>query len=141
MSLDLRHSADFSWLFRCRPLSRAGPLIRLDPGVPLRSTPGFMLPPAAAGSITADLILAPKPSRQYTAAMASIVEVEKLALDLPENQRALLASRLLGSLTPVLHDEDEGIAEALLRDAEFETNPALGISLEQLDQKIDQRRR
>ena len=73
--------------------------------------------------------------------MASIVEVEQLALDLPENQRALLASRLLGSLAPVLHDDDEGIAEALLRDAEFETKPALGMSLEQLDQKIDQRRR
>jgi hypothetical protein len=73
--------------------------------------------------------------------MASIVEVEKLAFDLPENQRALLAAHLLGSLAPVLHDEDEGIAEALLRDAEFDANPALGMSLEQLDQQIDQRRR
>ena len=73
--------------------------------------------------------------------MASIVEVEKLAFDLPENERALLAAHLLGSLAPVLHDEDEGIAEALLRDAEFDANPALGMSLEQLDQQIDQRRR
>jgi len=73
--------------------------------------------------------------------MATIIEVEKLALDLPENQRALLAAHLLGSLAPVLQDEDEGIAEALLRDGEFDTNPALGMSLEQLDQQIDQRRR
>lgn len=71
--------------------------------------------------------------------MATIVEVEKLALDLPENQRALLAAHLLGSLAPVLHDEDEGITEALLRDAEFDTNPALGMSLEQLDQQTDGR--
>lgn len=73
--------------------------------------------------------------------MATIIEVEKLALDLPENQRALLAAHLLGSLAPVLHDKDEGIAEALVRDTEFDANPALGMSLEQLDQQIDQRRR
>lgn len=71
--------------------------------------------------------------------MATIVEVEKLALDLPEDQRALLAARLLGSLPAVLHDEDEGIAEALLRDAEFDTNPTPGMSLEQLDRQIDLR--
>lgn len=71
--------------------------------------------------------------------MATIVEVEKLALDLPEDQRALLAARLLGSLPAVLHDEDEGIAEALLRDAEFDSNPTLGMSLEQLDRQIDGR--
>jgi hypothetical protein len=73
--------------------------------------------------------------------MVTIIEVEKLALDLPEDQRALLAAHLLGSLAPVLHDEDDGIAEALLRDAEFDTNPDIGMSLEQLDQQVDQRRR
>ena len=86
-------------------------------------------------------MLAPGACRQYTSAMVTIVEVEKLAVDLPENQRALLAAHLLGSLAPVLHDEDEGIAEALLRDAELDANPDLGMSLEQLDQQIDQRRR
>ena len=45
--------------------------------------------------------------------MATIDEVEKLALDLPEKERAILAAHLLGSLSPVLHDNDEGIAEAL----------------------------
>jgi len=54
--------------------------------------------------------------------MATIAEVEKLALDLPETERAVLAAHLLGSLPSVLHDEDEGIAEALRRDAEFEAN-------------------
>ena len=67
-------------------------------------------------------------------------EVEKLALDLPESQRAVLATRLLRSLSPVLQDEDEGIAEAFLRDADLDTNPELGMSLEQLDQQIERRR-
>jgi hypothetical protein len=39
-----------------------------------------------------------------------------------------------------LHDEDEGIAEALRRDAEFEANPSLGMTLEELDQRIENRR-
>ena len=72
--------------------------------------------------------------------MATITEVEKLALDLPESQRAILAAHLLGSLPSVLHDEDEGIAEALRRDAELDTDPLSGISLEQLDQQIERRR-
>ena len=50
-------------------------------------------------------------------AMATIVEVERLALDLPESQRAILAARLLKSLPSVLDDHDEGTAEALQRDA------------------------
>lgn len=74
------------------------------------------------------------------ASVTTIAEVEKLALDLPETQRAVLAAHLLGSLPAVLHDEDEGIAEALRRDAELDANPASGMSLEQLDQQIERRR-
>ena len=72
--------------------------------------------------------------------MATIAEIEKLALDLPESERAILAAHLLGSLPSILHDEDEGVAEALRRDAEFEANPSTGISLEQLDQQVQRRR-
>lgn len=72
--------------------------------------------------------------------MPTIAEVEKLALDLPENQRAVLAAHLLGSLPAVLHDEDEGVAEALRRDMELDANPASGMSIEQLDEQIDRRR-
>jgi len=72
--------------------------------------------------------------------VATIAEVEKLALDLPESQRAVLAAHLLGSLPSVLHDEDQGIAEALRRDAELDANPLAGISMEQLDQQIKRRR-
>jgi hypothetical protein len=72
--------------------------------------------------------------------MATMTEVEKLALDLPENQRAALAAHLLGSLPAVLHDEDEGIAEALRRDAELDKNPAASVTIEQLDREIARRR-
>src|SRR6516164_4433616 len=72
--------------------------------------------------------------------MATIAEMEKLALNLPESERAVLAAHLLGSLPSVLYDEDEGVAEALRRDAEFEADPSLGMSLEELDQRIESRR-
>lgn len=71
--------------------------------------------------------------------MATIAEIEKLAQNLSENGRTVLAAHLLESLPTVLHDEDEGIAEALRRDAELEANPSIGLSLEQLDQKVERR--
>jgi len=73
--------------------------------------------------------------------MATVTELEKLALDLPENQRAVLAEHLLGSLPSVLHDEDEGVTEALRRDAELDEDASSSISLEQLDERIAHRRR
>ena len=73
--------------------------------------------------------------------MATIVEVEKLALDLPEQERATLAANLLESLPAVLSDEDEGLAEALRRDAEINADHTQDISLEQLDSDIQGRRR
>ena len=72
--------------------------------------------------------------------MSAITEVERLAFNLPDAERAILAAHLLRSLPSVLHDEDEGIAEALRRDAEFDANPEMGITLEQLDQRIAARR-
>jgi len=72
--------------------------------------------------------------------MPILTEVEKLALDLPESQRAALAAHLLRSLPSVFHDEAEGIAEALERNADFDASPSKGISLEQLDQQIKRRR-
>ncbi len=68
--------------------------------------------------------------------MPSITEVEKLAFDLPDTERAVLAAHLLASLPSVIDDEDEGIAEALRRDAELDANPQIGISLEQLDEQV-----
>jgi hypothetical protein len=51
--------------------------------------------------------------------MASIVEIEKL--------------------TPTLSDEDEGVAEALRRDADLDANPDQAISLASLDDQIKRR--
>lgn len=72
--------------------------------------------------------------------MATIVEIEKLALTLPEEQRAILAVNLLNSLPGVLKDEDEGLAEALRRDADLQANPEKAVSLELLDKSITNRR-
>ena len=72
--------------------------------------------------------------------MATILEVEKLALDLPERQRATLAANLLESLPAILSDKDEGLTEALRRDTDLNANPDRAISLEQLDSQIQRRR-
>lgn len=72
--------------------------------------------------------------------MDRFLEIEKLALDLPERDRATLIANLLDSLSPILSDEDEGIAEALRRDAELDANPGLAISSAELDAYIRNRR-
>jgi hypothetical protein len=72
--------------------------------------------------------------------MATNLEVEKLALELPEAQRAILAARLLRSLPTILEDDDEGVAEAVSRDSDFEANPALGLSPEEFNDRIQRRR-
>jgi len=84
-------------------------------------------------------LLVPRPLITL-AFVATITDVEKLALDLPEHQRAVLAAHLLGSLPPVLYDEDEGIAEALRRDAELSAETSSAISLKELDERIERRR-
>lgn len=60
------------------------------------------------------------------------VDVEKLALDLSERERATLAANLLNSLPGILSDSDDGIAEAMRRDAEIEADAAQAISLAEL---------
>ena len=68
--------------------------------------------------------------------MATVSEVEKLALDLSEQERATLAAKLLESLPGVLSDEDGGVAESLRRDADVEADPNQAISLAQLNSQI-----
>ncbi len=70
----------------------------------------------------------------------SIVEVQKLALALPERQRAALAANLLQSLPAVLSDKDEGVTEALRRDAEIEGSSRQTLSFDQFDSEIQTRR-
>ena len=72
--------------------------------------------------------------------MSTILEVERLALDLSEKERATLAANLLESLPGILSDEDQGVAEALRRDAEIAADPTQAISLAELDSQIQARR-
>lgn len=72
--------------------------------------------------------------------MSTIIEIEKLALDLPDKERATLVANLLDSLPGILSEEDEGVAEALRRDAEANANPDATVSLAQLDSQIQSRR-
>ena len=73
--------------------------------------------------------------------VAAVDELQKLVLELPEEQRAHLAARILDSLPGILSDPDEGVAEALRRDAELDAHPEQALSLEQLDTAIRTRRR
>ena len=79
--------------------------------------------------------------RSYSFAMSKAAEVAKLASELTERERADLAATLLHSLPPVLSDEDEGVAEALRRDTEMDTDPSQRMSLAELEAAIKKRRR
>lgn len=72
--------------------------------------------------------------------MRAVADIEKEILLLNEEQRAQLAVSILDSLPGVLGDQDEGIAEALRRDAELDADPESALSLEQLDDSIRDRR-
>jgi hypothetical protein len=73
---------------------------------------------------------------------AAVIELEKLVLELSEEERAHLAAALLDSLSKVLADPDEGVAEALRRNADLDAHPETQvISLKQLDAAIHNRRR
>jgi len=73
--------------------------------------------------------------------MSTILKVKELALKLNEEERAALAANLLHSLPPILADDDDGVAEALRRDAEIQADPSQSMSLEDLNQIIKNRRR
>ena len=57
-------------------------------------------------------------------------------MTLTDQQRATLASHLLQSLPAVLYEEDDGLAEALRRDAELEADPSVGMTLQELKQSL-----
>ena len=64
--------------------------------------------------------------------MRTFIDLEPEVMQLPESDRAMLAAQLLGSLPAVLADEDEGVAEALRRDADLESDPSKAMTLDEL---------
>jgi putative addiction module component (TIGR02574 family) len=68
--------------------------------------------------------------------MARIEALKTQAMSLTDSDRASLASELLYSLPATLSDEDEGIAEALRRDADLSANPSHGMTWDELKKGI-----
>ena len=70
--------------------------------------------------------------------MSVITDIERQALDLPDQERAKLADRLIASLPPDFIYEEE-IEEAERRSRELHEDPGKAITLEQLDDLIRHR--
>lgn len=71
--------------------------------------------------------------------MTTLAKVEKLALELPEQQRAALALHILDSLPALFSESDGGLAEAERRDSELDASPSIALSLAEFDQRISDR--
>ena len=71
--------------------------------------------------------------------MTTLATVEKLALELPEQHRAILALHILDSLPALFSENDGGLAEAERRDAELDASPSFAMSFDEFDQKISAR--
>ena len=72
--------------------------------------------------------------------MSVIAEAEELALSLSDSERANLGEKLIAlSPGPFIEDEHDGIEEALRRSQEMKENPEMGISFEELDEKMKER--
>ena len=71
--------------------------------------------------------------------MSRLQELKEEALSLTDAERAVLASDLLETLPGVLSDEDEGVAEALRRDAELDTDPSKGIEWTALKNELGEK--
>jgi len=64
--------------------------------------------------------------------MTRLQQLEQDAKSLTEAERAELAASLLSTLPAILADEDDGVAEALRREAEMEASGDQGISWDEL---------
>ncbi|MCF3649810.1 hypothetical protein [Synoicihabitans lomoniglobus] len=60
--------------------------------------------------------------------MTRLQQLERDANSLTEAERAAFAAHLLSTLSVVMSDEDEGVAEALRREAEMDATGEVGIS-------------
>jgi len=72
----------------------------------------------------------------------AVEEVEKLAFELTEKERAQLAGKLLDSLpSPFLDDDDDGLAESLRRSREMDQDPAMSLTEEEFFASFEEYRR
>lgn len=60
--------------------------------------------------------------------MTRLQALRQEVLTLTDAERAVLATDLLETLPALLSDADEGVAEALRRDAELDRDPSAGLS-------------
>lgn len=68
--------------------------------------------------------------------MTRLQQLERDAESLTDAQRAGFAAHLLSTLPVVLADDDEGVAEALRREAEMEAAGDQGISWNELKEGL-----
>jgi putative addiction module component (TIGR02574 family) len=68
--------------------------------------------------------------------MMTTVQIHHEAMNLPEDQRALLAAELLGSLPAVLADQDDGSDEAKRRIHEMKSDPSTHRSWDQIKSEL-----
>ena len=67
--------------------------------------------------------------------MVALTNIEENAMKLTDNERALLARKLLESLPPNYSLDDE-IEEAARRDAELEADPSMGMTQDELRKSL-----
>lgn len=68
----------------------------------------------------------------------AFADVEKLAFNLSNNERAKLADHLIASLPEDFIDEEE-LEEAMRRCREMDENPGIAITLGELDRRMKER--
>ena len=68
--------------------------------------------------------------------MKTLSGLEPQVMQLPESDRAVLAAHMLSSLPAVLADDDEGVAEALRRDAELDRDAGAVMTVEELRRSV-----
>jgi putative addiction module component (TIGR02574 family) len=75
-------------------------------------------------------------SWKQTFKVEQLSDIELQMMKLPDAARAVLAAHLLDSLPAVLSEPDEGLAEALRRDADLSSNPSAAISLDEIREAV-----
>ena len=66
----------------------------------------------------------------------SLEDIQAVALQLPQDQRAKLAGDLLTSLPAILVDEDDGVEEARRRSKEMDDDPNAGCSWDEIKRSL-----